>query len=68
MAAYGTESSGGFGFVDHIVGTPISEVSLYSGATICGWVSLCLSLHPKFLIEVLLSSLQQLQTIGTPRS
>ncbi|KAL4082104.1 hypothetical protein V8B97DRAFT_1859486, partial [Scleroderma yunnanense] len=41
VATYGTESSGGFGFIDHKVGTAstlISEVSLYTGVTICGWV------------------------------
>ncbi|KAL4061866.1 hypothetical protein V8B97DRAFT_1840443, partial [Scleroderma yunnanense] len=41
VATYGTESLGGFGFIDHKVGTAstlISEVSLYTGVTICGWV------------------------------
>jgi len=41
-AAYGLETLGGFGFIPghsiSNVSAPISEVSLYAGATICGWV------------------------------
>ena len=52
VATYGTTASGGFGFVrDHNVDTQISEVSLYLGATVCGWVSIYSILYLKFLIR-----------------
>ena len=45
-------ASGGFGFVcDHNVDTQISKVSLYLGATVCGWVSIYSILYLKFLIQ-----------------
>jgi len=45
-AAYRLETLGGFGFIPghsiRNVSALISEVSLYVGATICGWVRICL--------------------------
>lgn len=37
--AYGIDQPGCFNFVEDLEGNPHSQVTLYTGVTICGWVS-----------------------------
>lgn len=67
VAAYGTAASGGFGLVrDHNACTPISEVSLYLGATICGWVGIRLIFVSQVSNLSTLSLSRPPQTTKTP--